>query len=186
MMSGTQTLMRGLDVIEGGTAGALTLPQFSEALGLTRSTTYRIATSLVERSYLRFSPREGYRLGPKLLALGHFAQEQADIIGMLGHAPQFWSERFIFENADRKSHSCFDLWRERMVDYVRTGRALDLEENQDQIRCVAAPLRDARAGIVGAISVSSAALYMSYDRMDDLSNIVLATAHATSRLHQLQ
>lgn len=238
---GSQTLMRGLDVIEAVAAGAITLQHLSETLGLTRSTTHRLAASLVERGYLGFAPGEGYRLGPKLLALGHLAQEQADIIQiarphleelahltgdtvhmgvmeddyalyldkmpgkrrvtissrvgdrqpltstglgkalMLDHSQEYWSERFTVEHADRRPHVGFDVWSERMVEYVRTGRAFDLEENEDQIRCVAAPLRDARDVIVGAISVSSAALYMSDDRMDELSNIVLATAHAISR-----
>jgi DNA-binding IclR family transcriptional regulator len=238
---GSQTLMRGLDVIEAVAAGEVTLHQLSETLGLTRSTTHRLAASLVERGYLGFTPREGYRLGPKLLALGHLAQEQADIIQiarphleavaqltgdtvhlgvmeddyalyldkmpgkrrvtissrvgdrqpltstglgkalMLDHSPEYWSERFMLEHADRHPHVGFDVWSERMVEYVRTGRAFDLEENEDQIRCVAAPLRDARDAIVGAISVSSAALYMSDERMEELSDIVLATAHAISR-----
>ena len=55
-----------------------------------------------------------------------------------------------------------------------------LEENEDQIRCVAAPVRDATGQIVGAISVSSAAQYMSDDRMAALSDDVRATATAIS------
>ena len=67
-----------------------------------------------------------------------------------------------------------------MRGYADAGRALDLEENEDQIRCVAAPVRDASNRIVGAISVSSAAQYMTHDRMQELSGEVLATAHAIS------
>ncbi|MGO1303373.1 MAG: helix-turn-helix domain-containing protein, partial [Sphingomonas parapaucimobilis] len=79
-VGGSQTLMRGLDVIEAVAAGAITLQQLSDTLELTRSTTHRLAASLVERGYLGFTPRSGYRLGPKLLELGHLAQEQADIV----------------------------------------------------------------------------------------------------------
>ncbi len=68
-----------------------------------------------------------------------------------------------------------------MDGYVAAGRAFDLEENEDQIRCVAAPIRDARGRIVGAISVSSAAQYMSDGRLHDLSESVIATARAISR-----
>lgn len=78
-VGGSQTLMRGLDVIEAVAAGAITLQQLSDTLELTRSTTHRLAASLVERGYLGFTPRS-YRLGPKLLELGHLAQEQADIV----------------------------------------------------------------------------------------------------------
>ncbi|HIV78828.1 MAG TPA: IclR family transcriptional regulator [Candidatus Sphingomonas excrementigallinarum] len=240
-VGGSQTLMRGLDVIEAVAAGAITLQQLSDTLELTRSTTHRLAASLVERGYLGFTPRSGYRLGPKLLELGHLAQEQADIVQvarphleelaqstedtvhlgildgdlalyldkmpgrrritissrvgdrqplsstglgkalMLDHPPAYWDERFAADHADRAPHVDHAVWRERMDGYVAAGRAFDLEENEDQIRCVAAPIRDARGRIVGAISVSSAAQYMSDGRLHDLSESVIATARAISR-----
>ncbi len=240
-VGGSQTLMRGLDVIEAVAAGSVTLQQLSDTLDLTRSTAHRLAASLVERGYLGFTPRAGYRLGPKLLELGHLAQEQADIIHvarphledlaqttedtvhlgvldgdlalyldkmpgkrritissrvgdrqpltstglgkalMLDHPPAYWEERFAAEHANRQPHVELTVWRERMAGYVDAGRAFDLEENEDQIRCVAAPIRDARGRIVGAISVSSAAQYMSDARLHDLSESVTATAQAISR-----
>jgi DNA-binding IclR family transcriptional regulator len=63
-----------------------------------------------------------------------------------------------------------------MRGYAEGGSAFDLEENEDQIRCVAAPIRDASGAIVGAISVSSAAQYMSPERMMSLSHSVRQTA----------
>jgi DNA-binding IclR family transcriptional regulator len=239
-VGGSQTLMRGLDVIEAVAAGAITLQQLSDALALTRSTTHRLAASLVERGYLGFTPREGYRLGPKLLALGHLAEAQVDIIQfarpyleelaqetndtvhlgvldgdhalyldkvpgkrritissrvgerqpltstglgkalMLDHSPDYWSERFRLDHEDRPPHVEFSVWKARMAQYAEAGRAFDLEENEDQIRCVAAPIRDASRRIVGAISVSSAALYMSDERMNALSAMVVKTAEAIS------
>jgi DNA-binding IclR family transcriptional regulator len=68
-----------------------------------------------------------------------------------------------------------------MQGYATCGRAFDLEENEDQIRCVAAPIRDAAGKIVGAISVSSAAQYMSDDRMTALTDEVRGNAAAISR-----
>ena len=52
-------------------------------------------------------------------------------------------------------------WLKRMRDYAKNGYAFDLEENEDRIRCVAAPVRDATGKIKAAISVSSAAHYMN-------------------------
>jgi DNA-binding IclR family transcriptional regulator len=60
------------------------------------------------------------------------------------------------------------------------GHAFDLEENEDQIRCVAAPVRDVSGKIVAAISVSSAAQYMDDDRMAALSAEVRETAQKIS------
>lgn len=239
--AGSQTLMRGLDVIEAVGDGQTTLPMLASALGLTRSTIHRLAASLVERGYLGFTPRAGYHLGAKLLQLGHLAQAQAGLIQvarphietlanatedtvhlgvldddealyldkmpgrrritissrigdrqplsstglgkalMLDHSPAYWLARLESDRAEGSASVDDVLWHRRMVDYVAAGRAFDLEENEDQIRCVAAPVRDAAGRIVGAISVSSAAQYMSDDRMEHLSNDVIATAQAISR-----
>jgi DNA-binding IclR family transcriptional regulator len=78
--SGSQTLFRGLDVLEVVADGPLGLADLAARLGLTRSTTHRLAAGLVERRYLTFVPREGYSLGPKLLELGYQAREQLDIV----------------------------------------------------------------------------------------------------------
>lgn len=233
--------MRGLDVIDAVAHEPLPLTRLAERLGLTRSTAHRLASSLVERGYLAFTPRAGYRLGAQLLRLGHLAQSQADVVQvarphlehlaaqtedtvhfgildgdkalyldkmpgsrritissrvgdrqpltstglgkalMLDRKAEDWSEQFAREQ--RASGLPVDpgVWLERMRSYVVAGRAFDLEENEDQIRCVAAPVRDAAGRIVGAISVSSAAQYMNDDRMHELSETVLTAAKSISR-----
>lgn len=74
----------------------------------------------------------------------------------------------------------YGVWVQRMRDYASNGCAFDLEENEDRIRCVAAPIRDASGAIAGAISVSSAAQYMDDDRMDRMREEVKRTADAIS------
>jgi DNA-binding IclR family transcriptional regulator len=76
----SQTLVRGLDVLEVVAGGPLALPALANRLGLARSTTHRLATALLERRYLTLVPREGYGLGPKLLELGSCAQEQTALV----------------------------------------------------------------------------------------------------------
>jgi hypothetical protein len=56
------------------------LAELAERLGLTRSTTHRLASALIDRRFLIFTPRQSYRLGPKLLELGFLAQQQADVV----------------------------------------------------------------------------------------------------------
>jgi DNA-binding IclR family transcriptional regulator len=63
-LAGAQTLVRGLDVVSAVAYGAKNLPELSEALGLTRSTTHRLATTLVDQRCLNFTPRVGYSRGP--------------------------------------------------------------------------------------------------------------------------
>lgn len=234
--SGSQTLLRGLDVIDAVREQPLTLAQLTERLGLNRSTVHRLASALVERGYLRLLPRGGYMLGPKLLELGYAAGQQLDLprvaraelealaeetgdtvhlgvfdgdealyldkvpgrrrveIGsrvgdrhsllstglgkalLLDETPEQWRARF-----GRGQLASFPAWAEAMRGYAVAGCALDLEENEDRIRCVAAPVRDASGRIIAAISVSSAAQYMDDARMAELSKRVPQTADAISR-----
>jgi DNA-binding IclR family transcriptional regulator len=74
-----------------------------------------------------------------------------------------------------------DGWLARMREYARFGYAFDVEENEDRIRCVAAPVRGAAGEIIAAISVAGAAQYMSDDRMKILSRDVRDTAATISR-----
>jgi DNA-binding IclR family transcriptional regulator len=237
---GSQTLHRGLDLLDQVIDGPIKLADLSERMGLTRSTTHRLANAMVERGFLTFLPREGYQLGPKLLQLGFLAQSQADVVQIarphlemlaaasedvvhlgrldgeqalyldkipgrrrveissrigdrhpltstgLGKAlllddPEpVWRRMFDAEYEAGTHAADYGVWLERMRSYVGEGRAFDLEENEDQIRCVAAPIRDASGAIVAAISLSSAAQYMDDERMQDLSTAVRETAQKIS------
>lgn len=73
--AGTQTLLRGLAILEAAANGARDLRSFGAALGTTRSTTHRLVSSLVQARYLR-QVQGGYLLGPKLIELGTIALEQ--------------------------------------------------------------------------------------------------------------
>lgn len=240
-VGGSQTLMRGLDVLEAIAWESLPLTDLALRIGLTKSTTHRLAAALVERGYLAFTPRSGYRLGAKVLQLGFLAQEQAELVQiarpilenlaarsedtvhlgimdgdqalyldkvpgrrrvsissrvgdrhpltstglgkalMIDHPVSYWRDLFEAEQPAQIGSSYADVWQKRMVDYAATGRAYDLEENEHQIRCVAAPVRDVSGRIVGAISVSSTALYMSDERMVALTDDVLESAALISR-----
>lgn len=237
---GSQTLTRGLDVVEAIADGAVTLAEISERLGLKSSTTYRLATALVARGYLIGRPRQGYRLGAKLVGLGHLAEAEIDLVRIArshlaslseatgdavhlavlddGHAlylakvpgirrvtvscragerhplsstalgkalmldqpPEHWRARFLEDRRQGAPATDLKRWEAQMRAYATAGSTFDLEENQDRIRCVAAPIRDAGGGIVAAVSVSGVVQYMSDERMEALSRQVIATARAIS------
>jgi len=238
---GSQTLIRGLDVLEAVAGGATNLAALAETLKLNRSTTHRLAGTLVGRRYLSFAPRVGYSLGPKLLELGFQARAQMSLsrvarehievlaattgdtvhLGVLDGPRAFyldkipgsrrveissrigerqplrstglgkalildesearWRELYAYEDREGKPYDVsISLWLRRMHEYARAGYALDLEENEDRIRCVAAPVRDVSSGIVGAISVSSAAQYMNDERMRSLAQEVRKAARLIS------
>jgi DNA-binding IclR family transcriptional regulator len=67
----------------------------------------------------------------------------------------------------------------RMETYARQGASLDLEENEPEIRCVAAPVRDGSGGIVAAISVSATRPYMPSARLEGLVPVV---CHAAAKI----
>ncbi|KQS53817.1 transcriptional regulator [Brevundimonas sp. Leaf363] len=237
--TGSQTLLRGLDVIDALIEGPLALAELSEHLDLTRSTTHRLASALVERRLLSFRPREGYSLGPKLLELGYAAREQMHLpriarphlerlssetedtvhLGVLDGTTAFYLDKvpgtrrvsigsrvgerhpiaatglgkaLILDMDEEQWASFFDVgdpdqtrpgravWLERMRSYAAQGYAFDLEENEDRIRCVAAPIRGVDGQIVAALSVSSAAQYMKDTRMQSLTKVVTSAAQAIS------
>ena len=76
---GSQTLVRGLEVLEAVASGVNTLSDLAATVKLNRSTAHRLASTLVEKRYLSFVPRYGYGLGPKTLEVGYQARVQLSV-----------------------------------------------------------------------------------------------------------
>jgi DNA-binding IclR family transcriptional regulator len=240
-LAGTQTLLRGLDVIDAVSRGVTTLADLAAAIGLTRSTTHRLAATLVERRFLIFTRGDGYSLGPKLLELGYITGRRMDLprvarehlealaastgdtvhLGIRDGSKALYLDKvqgsrrveissrvgerqplrstglgkaLILDADEKQLREFYDyeaqqgkgydvtlqVWLNRMFEYAKNGYAFDLEENEDRIRCVAAPIRGVDGSIVGAISVSSAQQYMDDLRMRGLTFEVKKTADAIS------
>jgi DNA-binding IclR family transcriptional regulator len=240
--SGSQTLVRGLDVLETVASGVNNLSDLAAALKLNRSTVHRLAATLVEKRYLTFVPGSGYGLGSKSLELGYQARVQLNIprlarehleklaaqtgdtvhLGVLDGKRALYLDKlpgrrrveissrvgelqplrstglgkallldedevqlrnfYRCENGpDQQYRVSESTWTRRMRGYAKNGYAFDMEENEDRIRCVAAPVRDATGKIKAAISVSSAAQYMNDKRMLTLAEEVRWTAQQISR-----
>lgn len=75
----SRTLVRGLEVLNAVACGHGDLVGLAASLGLTRTTTHRLAATLIEHRYLTFTPRAGYALGPKLLELGFIVSRQTNL-----------------------------------------------------------------------------------------------------------
>ncbi len=240
--AGTQTLLRGLLLLEKVAEGVHDLKALSAALGLSRSTTHRILSALAKAGYLRHEPRKGYRLGPKLIRLGFKAYGQlhlpslarphlealrdatretvhlavlegsevvyidkvpgyrelqlASQIGSrfpaqstaLGKALLAWlpeeKSREAFIPGRRRTPRTLADWeqfREELRRVRERGYAVDLEENEPGVRCVAAPIFDVRGEVVAAVSVSTAAIYLDEARIPEVGQLVLEAANAISR-----
>jgi DNA-binding IclR family transcriptional regulator len=241
-IAGSQTLLRGLDLLEAVAHRSASLADLSKKSGLNRSTVHRLASALVDRGFLKLIPGEGYMLGNKLLELGYAARQQINLprvarphlerlsettgdtvhlgvldgdkalyldklagqrrleissrVGerhplcstglgkslLLDSTPNQWQSHYRAECGPRgKDDKDFEAWAEGMHRYASGGYSFDLEENEDRIRCVGAPIRDETGEIVAAISVSSVAQYMADERMAELVGTVTTTANAISR-----
>ncbi len=77
--TGTQTLLRGIGVVQAVANGARDLKEIALRIGTTRSTTHRLVSCLVDERYLRVLPQVGYLLGPKLIELGFQAREEVPL-----------------------------------------------------------------------------------------------------------
>ncbi len=89
--------------------------------------------------------------------------------------------RRIYESGTMPTPLPLGIWLAHMRDYAARGIALDREENEDRIRCAAAPIRDEAGRIVGAISVSGAAQYMDDARLAAIALEVRDAADAVGR-----
>jgi len=76
----SQTLLRGLDIIDAVASGIDDLSEIAKVTGMTYSTAHRILSALQQRHYIRREPDQGYRLGHALLGLGYQAQAQIDLV----------------------------------------------------------------------------------------------------------
>jgi DNA-binding IclR family transcriptional regulator len=236
--SACQTLYRGLDIIAAIADGYTLLPAISEHIDVSLSTTYRLATALVQEGYLQFENRKGYRLGAKLIQLGFQAYGQLNLpsiarpylellaqktldtvhLAVRDKNTVFYLDKVSGQRAVQissaiggKKHLCatgvgkallldsptnelqqiyqqwptpnctVDDWIVLMNKYKVTDYAFDLGEDDEMIRCVAAPIRDGSHQIVAAISVSSAIQYMDQERMLALVPEVKKTAGSISK-----
>lgn len=101
---------------------------------------------------------------------------------LLLDTPERWEETFDRESPVEQSTSLSkDDFLKRMASYANAGTALDLEDNEPGIRCVAAPIRDGSGKIIAAISISATSPYMPKERMKALTSVMSQTALQISR-----
>lgn len=246
VLPGTQTLSRGLTLLEHVGEGISDVRGIAEKLGAPRSTVARMLNNLVAEGYLHHVPYRGYFLGAKLIFLGQRATEQRPLVAiarpmletlaaatrdtvhfgvldagevlyldkvsgtrglemrsrvgarmpvastglgksmMMGSPQNSW--RGYFEEAvkfanghpDRPALGTFASLSADLVASRNRGWTYDMEENEQGIRCVGAPVRDVSGNVIGSISVASAVTFMPEDRMAKLGPLVARTAREIS------
>ncbi|WP_119305929.1 IclR family transcriptional regulator [Cohaesibacter haloalkalitolerans] len=245
---GTQTLARGLEILQIVASDIKDAGEIARAVGIPRSTAHRMLSSLVQLGYLYNLPSHGYLLGPELVFLGHKAKEQQPLalvaephlkalasktrdtvhlgipdgvevfylskingtqgglvmrskVGqrmpmaftglgkalLIGLPSELWRDYYDRGCAMQAGHPervAPRPWKEVEIDLARSkekGFAVDMEENEIGIRCVAAPIFDISGKLVASISVASAVPFMPLERMDELAPLVRETSAAISQ-----
>ena len=101
---------------------------------------------------------------------------------LLLDTPDRWESTFDSESpSEQATHQTKTSFLNRMKSYAAEGIALDLEDNEPGIRCVAAPIRDGSGQIIAAISMSATNPYMPEERMAALKSVMGSTAAQISR-----
>jgi DNA-binding IclR family transcriptional regulator len=118
----SRTLVRGLEVLNAVSCGHVELGDLAATLGLTRTTTYRLATTLVEHRYLSFTPRVGYALGSKLLELGFIASRQTNLAKSAREHLELLSSR----SADTVHLGVLDQGKVLYLDKIPGTRRVDI------------------------------------------------------------
>lgn len=90
---GTQTLGRGLSIVQAIGDGAETLSELAAIIGCTRSTTQRLTAALLQQNWLRLDRAGHYALGPKLARLATRAQSGTPLASLSRTALQSLGER---------------------------------------------------------------------------------------------
>lgn len=83
-----------------------------------------------------------------------------------------------------RTESTLRTWDALNADLKSThdrGYAIDDEENEQNVRCVAAPVHDSLARICGAVSMSALTFLFSMDDVQRAGELVHETANAVSR-----
>jgi DNA-binding IclR family transcriptional regulator len=80
--AGTQTLDRGLDLLELALQEPATIIQLAERSGLSRAIVYRLVGALAGRGFLAMAPSNQVRGGRVLLRLRHLVQDQTDLVAL--------------------------------------------------------------------------------------------------------
>lgn len=228
--AGTQTLERGLDLLDLLAERPHTVRELAAGAGLTVSTARRLALALLDRGFAVGDRDGSLRLGPKLMQLGVCAQERLNVVELARdrlrvladatNMPAFLGER----DGDHSVHLhrvgggqrvvvTTPVGTRRPLPETSLGKALLLDETPaaldallgrrpapqarfaadlavdrgrgvvvhrspppDDLRAVAAPIRDAAGRIVAAISVVSPAQYVDDDALEGIVAQVRAAA----------
>jgi DNA-binding IclR family transcriptional regulator len=93
-----------------------------------------------------------------------------------------WSSSQIVAHTPRTIIRLEDMLEEA-ARIRRLGYALDMEEHEEGVRCIAAPILDTNRSPIAAISLSAPAMRLDDDRIRQLVPLVLETAEKIAKAY---
>ncbi|AMY72290.1 IclR family transcriptional regulator [Frigidibacter mobilis] len=118
----SQTLARGLDIVDAVSERARSIADIAAVTGLTYSTVHRIVSVLLERRYIKAeNPRE-FTLGPRLIELGFAAYSRIDLV----REARPWLEELAREVRDTVHLAQLEGWEVAYLDKLRGSRPVEI------------------------------------------------------------
>ena len=168
--------------------GEMGLMEISTALGLHKSTVHRLLMSLVYMGYAKQDEvSQKYMLSYKIVSMAGkmldrmdilqvakpYMERLSDISGETVHlvqreVKQIWNESII-EKKTEHTITDYDDMLSVLKEAKKNGYALDDEENEEGVRCIAASLRDYHNEVKYAFSISGPTSRMTRERVEELS-----------------
>lgn len=118
----SQTLVRGLEIIDAVADRARSIAEIAAMTGLTYSTVHRIVSVLLERRYLKAHNTREFCLGPRLIELGFAAYSQTDLVRIA----RPWLENLSRETRDTVHLAQLDGWEVAYLDKLRGARPVEI------------------------------------------------------------
>ncbi|HHX88926.1 MAG TPA: IclR family transcriptional regulator [Paracoccus sp.] len=118
----SQTLVRGLQIIDAVADGPATIADIANATRLTYSTVHRLVSVLVERRYLKLTDMRSVALGPRLIELGFAAHSRIDLVR---HARP-WLEELSGKTGDTVHLARMENGEVSYLDKLRGNRAVEI------------------------------------------------------------
>ena len=189
--------------------GPMGIMELSASLGFHKSTVHRLVASLQYMGYIRQDEESlKYSLSLKFLEIGSRILEQTSMAALIHPSLKRLSEqtgetvhlvkregteavyidkvesfassiRMVSRVGSRIPLYCSGV--ERVEQVRKDGYAVDDEENEEGVRCIAASLRDYHKDPVYALSISAPANRMTDQRILELKEYVLAFRQDLSR-----
>lgn len=95
-------------------------------------------------------------------------KDKEEIKSLLGEEP--------YKRFTENTILTLDRYMEELETVREKGYAIDDVENEEGIRCIAAPIYDRNGNIIAAISVSTLTLYMDLDELEKIKEHMIKTA----------